>query len=570
MACFVAGCLLNRAKFEKGEIGMARVILFSLLLSVAHVSKLQAQDGNASQQEVNDLKSQLQTEHQRVEQLLETVQQLQKRVDQMQSGGNSTAAVGTTAQGAVLKQPAATARSVSPQPVTATQTVSSSSTSEQPPTAIHFKGVTLTPGGFLDATGIIRTHNTNADVISTFGSIPFDGTANANLSEFRATARATRFSLLAEGKVKDWKASGYAEFDFEGAAPTANEIESNSFQPRSRQLWGQVEFNNGFTISGGQSWSLLTTNRKGLALRQEWVPNTIDLQYVVGYNWARQWGIRATKNFNNKIWAAVAVENPETTLNVTNPPPDVFGFNTSPNATTPLSAFTPSTSPGANGISTDLAPDLIGKVVFEPGWGHYEIKAVGRFFRDRVGGSNNYTATGGGGIAAVLPLTKKLDLFAEGLAGTGIGRYASGSGADVTLRPNGTVVPIRTLQTSLGLEAHPGSRWDVYLYGGNEYYSRASYVNAAGLPVGFGSPLNNNSGCQVEVPAANQPCQAQNRTVWEIEPGYWFRFYKGEAGTVAMGMSYSYIRRTTWAGAAGLQPTGNENMVMTSFRYYLP
>src|SRR5207253_8115060 len=48
-----------------------------------------------------------------------------------------------------------------------------------------------------------------------------------------------------------------------GAAPTANELESNSFQPRSRQLWGQVEFNNGFSISGGQTWSLLTTNRSG-------------------------------------------------------------------------------------------------------------------------------------------------------------------------------------------------------------------------------------------------------------------------------------------------------------------
>jgi len=151
------------------------------------------------------------------------------------------------------------------------------------------------------------------------------------------------------------------------------------------------------------------------------VPNTIDLQYVVGYNWARQWSIRATKKVNDKLWAAVSIENPETTLSVTNPPANVFGFNNSTNATSPASGFTLSNTPGANGVSTDLAPDLIGKVAFEPGWGHYEIKALGRFFRDRLNGHNNYTVGGGLGIAAVLPLGKKADVIAEGLAGDGIG-----------------------------------------------------------------------------------------------------------------------------------------------------
>jgi hypothetical protein len=509
------------------------------------------------------LKSQLQAEHERLQQLLESVQQLQRRVDQLQ-GTAATAA--TTPPASAETAQTQTAPSVE---TTANKSESNMKAEEQQPFAIRFRGVTLTPGGFLDATGIYRTRNQNADGISTFGGIPFSGSANSRLSEFRGTGRETRISLLAEGKLRDWKASGYAEFDFEGGAPTANEIESNSFQPRSRQLWGQVEFNNGFTISGGQTWILLTTNRKGLALRQEWVPNTIDLQYVVGYNWARQWSIRATKKFDDHFWAAVAVENPETTVSVTNSPSDVFGFNTSVNAITPVSGFTPGNSPGANGISTDLAPDLIGKLVFEPGWGHYEIKALGRFFRNRNLGRNNYTAGGGGGIAAILPLTKKVDFIAEGLAGTGIGRYASGSGADVTLRPDATIVPIRTLHAMAAIEAHPGSRWDLYVYGGAEYYSRTAYVNVAGLPVGYGSPLNNNTGCQLEAPAATQPCQAQNRTLWEIEPGYWYRFYKGPAGTVAMGMSYSYIQRTAWVGT-GLEPRGNENMVMTSFRYYLP
>jgi len=517
----------------------------------------------ALQQQLDDLKTRMDKEHQRIQelqqQLLDREQGLQQLQQEMNGLRGNTADGPTPTNAPAPHSRSATAVAAEPNPF-----------DPETPAALHFRGITLTPGGFFDMTGIYRTHNENADVDSTFGGIPFSGTANAQLSELRGSARATRFSLLAEGKINNWKTSGYAEFDFEGAAPTANELESNSFNPRARQLWAQLQFNNGLSLAGGQTWSLLTTYRKGIELRQEMVPITIDLQYVPGYNWARQWSFRVTKNFHKNMWAALAVENPETSLSVTNPPAGIFGFNTSTNATSPSSVFTLSNTPGANGISTDIAPDLIGKLVFEPGWGHFEVKAIGRFFRDRFNGSNNYTAGGGGGIGIVLPATKKLDVIFEGLAGNGIGRYASGLGPDVTVRPDATIVPLRTLQTMAGLEWHPTSRWDWYVYGGDEYYSRTSYTNATGQPVGYGSPLNNNSGCQVESPTATQPCQAQTRSLWQLQPGFWYRFYKGSAGTVAMGMSYSYTNRSTWAGLEGLQHKGVENIVMTSFRYYLP
>lgn len=544
----------------------------TMLLTLFIAGSIAAQESNtaaqasspvspAFQQQLDDLRTRMDAEHQSIQQLHQQLldreqsfQQLQQEMNGLR--GNSADGTPANAQTSYSQPAMAIAKADTFDP--------------EQPTAIHFRGITLTPGGFVDAAGIYRTHNENADVDSTFAGIPFSGTANASLNEFRGSARASRFSLLAEGKINNWKTSGYAEIDFEGAAPTANELESNSFNPRARQLWGQVQFNNGISIAGGQTWSLLTTYRKGIELRQEMIPMTIDLQYVPGYNWARQWSVRVTKIFHKNMWGAFAVENPETSLSVTNPPADVFGFNTSTNATSPASALTLSNTPGANGVSTDLAPDLIGKLVFEPGWGHYEIKAIGRFFRDRFDGSNNYAAGGGAGFGIILPATKKLDVILEGLAGNGIGRYASGLGPDVTLRPDASIVPLRTLQTMAGLEWHPTSRWDWYLYGGDEYYSRASYVNAAGLPVGYGSPLNNNSGCQVESPTTAQPCQAQTHSLWQVQPGFWYRFYKGSAGTVAMGMSYSYTYRSTWAGLDSLQPKGIENIVMTSFRYYLP
>jgi hypothetical protein len=523
----------------------------------------------AQQEQIEQLRQQLQIRNSRIRQLQEQVDQDQSIITEAGQNPGEEVAKGDAAASLVRSQ--ASDLESNQAVTTLRQEAQKSVSAPESPPAIYFKGITLTPGGFLDATGIYRTHNENANGISTFAAIPFSGTANSHLSEFRGTGRETRLSLLAEGKIKDWKASGYAEFDFEGASVTANEIESNSFPPRARQLWAQVEFQNGLSVSGGQTWSLLTTNRSGIALRNEWVPATIDLQYVVGYNWARQFSLRVTKKLGNNVWAAIAAESPQTTFNVTNAPLDVFGFNTSSNAMSPGSAFVLSNTPGANGVSTDLAPDLIGKVAFEPGWGHFEVKALGRFFRDRTGGRNQYTEGGGGGVAAILPFLKdKLDVVLEGMAGVGIGRYASGLGPDVTLRPNATIVPLHELQTMAGVEAHPGSRLDLYLYGGDEYYGRAAYLNAAGLPVGYGSPRNNNSGCEIEVPRATQPCQAQTRNLWEVEPGFWYRFYKGPRGTVQWGMSYSYVYRQTWAGASGLQPKGIENMVMSSFRYILP
>jgi hypothetical protein len=256
-------------------------------------------------------------------------------------------------------------------------------------------------------------------------------------------------------------------------------------------------------------------------------------------------------------------------LSVINPPANVLGFSNSANAAAPSSGFVPN----ATGISTDLAPDLIAKVAFEPGWGHYEIKALGRFFRDRLSGNNNVTGGGGLGFGILLPVVaKKFDFVIQGLGGRGIGRYGTANGTDVTLRPNGTIVPILSYQTLVGLELHPAPKLDLWLYGGNEYFGRSAYTTTAGtttIGVGYGSPLNNLSGCALETPSATQPCNAQNRDVWQIQPGFWYRFWRGKEGTLQYGMSYSYVHRRPWAGTGG-RPVGINNIVMTSLRYYLP
>src|SRR2546426_2445704 len=365
---------------------------------------------------------------------------------------------------------------------------------------IRYKDVYLAPGGFVEATTIWRSQNQNADVGSTYGNIPLSGSTNSKMSEFRGTARQSRFSLLAEtiptGSVLQ-KLSGYVEGDFLVVGVTSNEQESNSWAPRLRQFWATADFSSRTSLTVGQAWSLLTTHRQGLMPRSEFIPYTIDAQYVVGYNWARQFQVRFTQDFGNGVWAAFSIENPETnvpslSLNSASTgnsgvvlPANVQGFAASSNAANPASTLNNSS------VSTDVAPDLVSKVVFEPGWGHWELKALGRFFRDRFNGGNHNAFGGGVGVAAILPVHSTLNFIVEGLSGAGIGRYASSVGADVIAKTDGTVVPIRATQIMTGFEWKPTPAWDWYAYYGYEYYDRAAY---GGNNVGYGSPLNNLSG----------------------------------------------------------------------------
>lgn len=453
------------------------------------------------------------------------------------------------------------------------------------PAAVHYKGITLTPGGWLEGSFLFRNRNENADITTNLGAVPFGGVANSKLTEFRGTSRASRFILTAEGKAGKTKLTGYYELDFLSQAPTANQIETNSFNPRQRQLWAQAEFSNGITFTAGQFWGLITTDRKGLATRSEFVPTTIEGSYVVGYSYIRQTAFRITKNFNNKVWTAFEVANPETTVGTSFTPPNVFGLNNSPNALTPNGSTLNFLAGSTNGFSTNLAPDLLAKVVFEPGWGHYEVKALGRFFRDRVNGSNHTSYGGGIGAAALLPIVaKKADFIVEGLVGAGIGRYGAANGPDVTIRPDGVLIPIRAVHVMAGVELHPHPKFDIFMYGGDEYYARANYTISTTTngvttltPGGYGSPLVNNSGCNLEIADATKPCGAQNKNLWHGTAGMWYRLYKGSFGTFQYGLQYEYVHRDTWngigglpIGAKGLAPKGIDNVALTSFRYYLP
>lgn len=602
------------------------------------------------QQEIQQLQDQIRQRDQ-------SVQQAQSAASDATSKADAAQAVATQQQQSVteLKNDVADMKTNNVNTATTMQEMQKTvKTATESPTALHYKGITITPGGFIAAETVTRQRGLASDINTPFNSIPYPGNALAHIGESNFTARQSRLSLLAESKVGTAKLTGYWEGDFLGTGVTSNNRQSNSYVFRQRVLFGQAAFDSGWIITGGQQWSLVTETKKGITNRTEILPQTIDSQYQVGFNWARQYGFRVVKDFGGKFALGLSVEAPEATIG---------GRGFSSVATTDLSKATVTTTGNAfvfapgnggglfnfvdtTGYSFNKSPDIIVKAAADPGWGHYEVFGIFSAFRNRVypcgvvgtntkdtvapttpatiacgiDGSTSPSSIGafndtrnGGGFGAnirVPVLPKKLDFAVQGAAGDGIGRYGSAQIADLTLRPDGTQALIRTAHALGELELHATPKLDIYAYFGGEYGWRTAYqgydsiavVKTPSIPAtattlaipgtttttikvnqigGYGSPFANNSGCGTENPPTNQltpsgggTCAGDTRLVVQGTLGFWHRLTQGPKGGLRWGIQYSYFERLGWSGnngtGVGISPKGVDNMVWTSFRYYLP
>jgi hypothetical protein len=228
----------------------------------------------------------------------------------------------------------------------------------------------------------------------------------------------------------------------------------------------------------------------------------------------------------------------------------------------------------------------------------------------------------GGSVA--FSAEKKVDFGLKAFWGDGEGRYGSAQEADATLRPNGTMSLIHGGHWLGRIEWHATPKLDIYAYVGGEYAARTAYTtyhsvkvtNTPAIPGcgavgqqpcagggiqpgypaltatsitlngigGYGSKFSNNTGCSTETlpsatgtPGTGGTCAGDTRYIQENTVGFWYKFYQGDKGRVQFGMQYSYFWRNAWsgsggltAGSAGIGPHAVDNMIWTSFRYYLP
>jgi hypothetical protein len=435
---------------------------------------------------------------------------------------------------------------------------------ENNPIAIHYKGITLTPGGFLAAETVFRNKADASDINTGFNQIPLPGNSGSQTTEFNGTARQSQLTLKAEGKLASVKLTGYVETDFLGTGISSNNNQTNSYVLRLRQGWGQAKFDNGFTITGGQMWSLATETKKGVDNLSEARPTTIDPQYNVGFSWARQYGLRISKNFG-MLTLAASVEDAATTLTVHGNPTSTIpasstvtlnGVEIPTLSTTVFNNFLV----GAPGLTQGLlnqtatyayekTPDFLVKATLDPKFGHFEVFGIVSTFRDRVfpcfaangaititlagdgttpfptvaipanpcaltgstnpaSGAFNSSSTGGGiGANGRVSLGKHLDVGIHALGGDGVGRYGSAGLPDSTARPDGTMALLRNYQALGTLEFHATPQLDIYAYVGGEYASR--WMDGK---EGYGSNLRRNDGCSVETLPLAAPAAAINTT----------------------------------------------------------
>jgi hypothetical protein len=456
-------------------------------------------------------------------------------------------------------------------------------------------------GSFIAMEGAVRARNEASSGASdpAFGTIPLQNSPLWSENETRFSAQQSRIALKVTGDIDPAQhLKGYYESDWLGAANTANSRESNSYTLRIRQAYFAYDNDNyHFHMSAGQQWSLLTQNRVGMLNGTENTPLTIDAQYVVGFNWARQPEIRFVEDWNKVVWFGVAIAASQTAFGANGAAP-AANANTGLIAPPGLGINTGNTCNNSGLLdnqtecSNNVAPDIIEKVAFDPGWGHYEALGLQRWFSDQISpvsaavpiASWSQKTTFGWGVGgnALVPVWPTfVDLQGSVLYGQGIGRYASSQLADAVIGSNGQVQPITAVQFLVGAVAHPFAGNDFYVYYGQEQTQRNAWT-VGGVQGGWGNLNFAESGCGAATVAAGDntnaafnvnsatTCTANVQRAQELTVGFWQDVYKGDLGRVRFGVQYEFVQLDLFNGtgsvAGGLHP--NNNIVFFSARYY--
>ncbi|MBW8073391.1 MAG: hypothetical protein GJU77_06885 [Ferrovum sp.] len=449
-------------------------------------------------------------------------------------------------------------------------------------------GVTLAFGGYLAEENAIRSSNLQADINSPFSKIPFNpnpgnllltpaqsqaaASGYYNQSSFNATARQSRFSVMAQGNAdKNTLVTGYYEMDWLGDSPTANGTQSNSYTARVRHLYTNIDWmDRGWHLLAGQSWSLAVLNTQGVTPRNEEIPVVIDAEYMPGFVWNRQAQIRVVKDWDKKYWAAISLEQSQTSGVAGSTPTGVMNNYTLPAQAGGL------LTPG--NYSVNKFPDIIGKLAMETERGHYEVFGMLRNF-DGTYTNANVTAAGQsswagsmgfGSVLKIIPHT--LDFKISGLYGNGVGRYGTSTLNDATIGPNGELTPMRGGSFLTGLTLHVKPTFDIYADIGRDWINGYTYTQG-GQTYGYGNNVLANPGQFTNAAALSGYTPYNLNSVTQETVGFWWAAYKGYYGAAKVGVQYSHtgvsafsVRSSQYGGA--FTPYTFDNMILTSIRFY--
>ncbi len=236
-------------------------------------------------------------------------------------------------------------------------------------------------------------------------------------------------------------------------------------------------------------------------------------------------------------------------------------------------AFTAGNNSTATNITTDYLPDVIAKVAFDPGWGHYEAFALNRWFRSRdivAGAQQNVKSTGQGLRREHHPAAGPENARLPGRHPRRQGYRPLWLGAVAGCHGECEHPRAHTAARHAGVAGHglpPRPALTTYVYAGKEMVDKQSYdVTVAGKVYGYGYGDSSfvNTGCETE---AVGTCAANTSQVLSGTVGGWWKFYQGSLGNAQVGVSDTYVKREIFSGVGG-DPNTNINIVLVSFRYY--
>lgn len=510
--------------------------------------------GDSTEEEVHKLKTVVADQQKRIEQLEQVVDEQRKLIERALHLHTAGSPPVDEESSASKPQPS----SVADPPEVNPSIRKSTSDDQASPLSLRIGQVSVTPYGFIDLTTIVRDKDIASGLSTNFGSIPFSNTVAGHLSEFRFTAQNTRAGARFDAHHGGADFLGIIETDFAGNSPGNVAVTTNSNGLRIRLGW--IDFRkHKWELLAGQSWSLLTPNRKGTSPIPADIFSTqnIDQSIQVGLTWARQPQFRVIYHADRTVTFAVSLEAAEQ-----------YGGGSAGagEITLPAALATSYASQFDLGESTfaapNLHPDVIAKLAFDPKIGrrdlHLEVAGLlsgFRFFNSLD--QRKHSANGSGVLVGLnYEAFKRFRLIANGFYSNGGGRYVFGLAPNVIINSDGRPSPVHSASTVAGFEyqANAANLFDAY-YGG-AYIFRSSAIDANGKFIGYGypgSPLNHNRSLQ-------QLTLGYTRTFWR-DPNY---------GALQFISQYSYVVRNPWSVPAGQPASAAANYLYLSIRYLLP
>jgi len=427
------------------------------------------------------------------------------------------------------------------------------------PPYLRLGSVCIIPIGFMDATFVWRDKNAASGIGSNFGSVPYNNTVNGKISEDRFSIQNSRLGFRADG---DWKGThfiGYNEFDFLGTSGSnALTVTNGAVVPRIRLYWVDAR-KGGWEFLAGQSWSMLTPNRRGISPLPGdiFYSQVMDVNYMAGLTWTRQPGFRVLYHFGNTATWGFSAENPDQYIGGSG------GGSTIvlPAALTSLSGTQLDAASIYNGVP-QLTPDFISKFAWDPSSRfHAEVGGVVSTFKILQNPSTlstaQYNTKAGGGILFSMngEIFKGFRLITTNFWSDGEGRYLFGQAPDLVVGSTGNISLMHAGGTVDGFEARTGKfLWFAY-YGGI-YIPKNVQIDANGKPVGYGYVGSSNS----QNKAIQEISFGFNETVWG-SPRY---------GAINLIGQYEYLTRNPWYYAAGAPDQTHDSTIYFDIRYTLP